>query len=47
MGVDLTVDFHLFRHFAPLEAGLRSIYFPESGGFGFEFLYSLNLAGIY
>jgi hypothetical protein len=47
VGADLTLDFHLFRHFAPLEAGLRSIYFPESGTFGFEFLYSLNLAGIY
>jgi len=47
VGADLTLDFHLFRHFAPLEAGLRSIYFPESGRFGFEFLYRLNLAGIY
>jgi hypothetical protein len=44
MGVDLTVDFHLFRHFAPLEAGLRSIYFPDSKTVGFEFLYSLNLS---
>jgi hypothetical protein len=47
MGVDLTVDFHLFRHFAPLEAGLRSIYFPDSKTVGFEFLYSLNLSGIH
>ena len=47
MGLDLTVDFHLFRHFAPLEAGLRSIYFPDTGTFGFEFLYSLDLTGIY
>jgi hypothetical protein len=46
-GLDLTFDFNLFRHFAPLEAGLRSIYFPETGRFGFEFLYSLNLSGIY
>jgi len=47
IGADLTLDFHLFRHFAPLEAGLRSIYFPESGRFEFEFLYRLNLDGIY
>jgi hypothetical protein len=42
-GLDLTFDFHLFRHFAPLEAGLRTIYFPESNSVGIEFLYSLNL----
>jgi hypothetical protein len=47
VGMDLILDFHLFRHFAPLAAGLRSIYFPESGTFGFEFLYRLNLSGIY
>lgn len=47
IGLDLTVDFHLFRHFAPLEAGLRSIYFPGTGTFGFEFLYAINLSGIY
>jgi hypothetical protein len=46
-GVDLKVDFHLARHFAPLGAGLRTIYFPQNGTFGFEFLYSFNLAGIY
>lgn len=46
-GIDLTFDFNLFRHFAPLEAGLRSVYFPQNGTFGFEFLYSLNLSGIY
>jgi hypothetical protein len=47
IGLDLTVDLHLLRHFAPLEAGLRSIYFPGTGTFGFEFLYSMNLSGIY
>jgi hypothetical protein len=44
IGLDLTFDFHLFRLFAPLEAGLRTVYFPESGTVGFEFLYSLNLS---
>jgi hypothetical protein len=47
VGADLTLDFHLFRHFVPLEAGLRLIYFPETGKFGFEVLYRLNLEGIY
>ena len=47
IGLDLTVDFNLFRHFAPFTAGLRSIYFPGTSTFGFEFLYSLNLSGIY
>jgi hypothetical protein len=46
-GADLTLDFHLFRLFAPLEAGLRSIYFPENGTFGFEFLYRLNIDSLY
>ncbi|NTV83169.1 MAG: hypothetical protein HGA23_02570, partial [Bacteroidales bacterium] len=43
-GLDLTFDFHLFRLFAPLEAGLRTIYFPQSSTFGFEFLYSIDLS---
>jgi hypothetical protein len=47
VGADLMLDFHLFRLFAPLEAGLRSIYFPENGTFGFEFLYRLNLDNFY
>jgi len=46
-GIDLTFDFHIFRFFAPLEAGLRSIYFPDSGTFGFEFLYRLNIDSLY
>jgi hypothetical protein len=43
-GLDLTVDFHLFRLFAPLEAGLRTIYFPQSNTIVFEFLYSIDLS---
>ena len=43
-GLDLTFDFHLFRWFVPLEAGLRTIYFPQSKTVGFEFLYSINLS---
>jgi Tol biopolymer transport system component len=44
LGLDLTFDFHLFRLFVPLEAGLRTIYFPQTQSFGFEFLYSVNLS---
>jgi hypothetical protein len=43
-GLDLTVDFHLFRWFAPLEAGVRTIYLPQDHSFAFEFLYSANLS---
>jgi len=43
-GIDLTFDFHLFRWFAPLEAGLRTIYLPEAGTFSFELLYSVDLS---
>jgi hypothetical protein len=43
-GLDLTVDFNLFRLFAPLEAGLRTIYFPQSNTIAFEFLYSIDLS---
>jgi hypothetical protein len=44
IGLDLTFDLHLFRLFAPFEAGLRTIYFPQTQQVGFEFLYSLNLS---
>ncbi len=46
-GVDLTLDFHLFRSFVPVEAGLRTIYLPESGKMVFEFLYRINLSSVY
>jgi len=43
-GLDLTFDFHLFRWFAPLTAGLRTIYLPWDRQFVFEFLYSVDLS---
>ena len=46
-GLDLTFEFHLFRLFVPLEAGLRSIYLPGDGRFVFEFLYSVNIGSLY
>ena len=41
-GAELTFDFHLLRFVIPIEMGLRSIYYPFSGGYGFEFLYSIS-----
>ena len=41
-GGELTADFHLLRFVAPIEMGIRSIYFPTTGGWGFEFLYSIS-----
>jgi hypothetical protein len=46
-GMDITMDFSLFNFVAPFDAGLRSIYIPESGEFKFQFLFSINLNSIY
>ncbi|MCX6305857.1 MAG: hypothetical protein NT040_12910 [Bacteroidetes bacterium] len=42
LGGELTADFHFLRFVAPIEMGVRSIYYPSSGGWGFEFLYSVS-----
>ncbi len=42
MGGELTADFHLLRFVVPIEMGVRSIYYPSSGGWGFEFLYAVS-----
>jgi hypothetical protein len=47
VGIDLTSDFSLFNLIAPFDAGLRSIYIPESGGMKFELLFSLNFGAMY
>lgn len=41
-GAELTVDFHALRFVAPFNAGVRTIYFPTTQGWGFQFLYSIN-----
>jgi hypothetical protein len=41
-GCELTADFHFLRFVAPVEMGLRTIYFPPDGGWGFEFLYAIS-----
>lgn len=41
-GAELTANLHILRFVYPFELGLRSIYFPWTGTWGFEFLYSVN-----
>jgi hypothetical protein len=47
VGLDLTSDFSLLNLIAPLDAGLRSIYIPETGKIKFELLFSLNFGAMY
>jgi hypothetical protein len=46
-GLDLSVDFHVFRWFVPFEAGLRTIFLPDESRWEFEFLYSVNIGDLY
>jgi hypothetical protein len=46
-GIDLSMDFSLFNFIAPFDAGIRSIYIPETGQMKFQLLFSLNLNSIY
>jgi len=46
-GIDLTMDFSLFNFIAPFDAGIRSIYIPETGKMKFQVLFSINLNSIY
>jgi hypothetical protein len=46
-GVDLSMDFRLFNFVSPFDAGIRSIYLPETGQMKFQVLFSLNLNSIY
>jgi len=41
-GGELTADFHLLRFIAPLEMGIRTVFYPATGGYGFEFLYAVT-----
>lgn len=45
MGVDLTTEINLFRFFAPIEFGLRSIYRPEYQDFQFNLIFSVDFNG--
>jgi len=42
-GLDLTADFYPFRSLFPFEAGLRSIYIPNSGKIQYQLLFSINI----
>jgi hypothetical protein len=42
IGAELTADFHLLRFTAPFNMGVRSLYYPATGGWGLEFLYSIS-----
>ncbi len=41
-GLELMADLHILRFLIPFEFGVRSIYFPDTNSWGFEFLYSIN-----
>lgn len=47
IGFDLTSDFSLFNLIAPLDAGIRSMYNPESGDIKFGLIFSLNFGAMY
>jgi hypothetical protein len=47
VGLDFTSDFSLLNLIAPIDAGLRSIYIPETGKMKFELLFSLNFGAMY
>jgi hypothetical protein len=42
LGGELTADFHLLRFIVPIEMGLRSLYYPSTGGWGFQLVYSIS-----
>jgi hypothetical protein len=42
MGIDVTSDINLLRLYAPANAGVRTIFLPETGKFRFEFLFSID-----
>jgi len=47
IGIDLSSDFSFLNLITPLDAGLRTIYIPETGKFKFQMLFSLNFGGMY
>jgi hypothetical protein len=42
-GAELTTDLHLLRFLYPFDLGVRAVYFPSQGSWGWEFLYAINL----
>ena len=44
MGVDLTADFHVFRVFFPINAGIRLAYLPNTESYISSFLFRIDLS---
>ncbi len=42
-GCELSADFNLLRFVAPLEFGIRSLYYPGAASWGWEFFYAVAL----
>ena len=47
VGIDLMGDTHIFRFIAPIEIGLRYIYFPDRHSGTFQFLFGINFDSFY
>lgn len=45
LGMDLVSDLHVLRFFAPMEAGVRSVYLPQSNSFTFNLLFTVDFNG--
>ena len=45
-GIELTADMHIFRLLFPFDLGVRYIYLPELKESKFEFMFSIDFAGI-
>lgn len=46
-GFELTSDFHFLSLQAPVDLGLRYIYYPDQNTFNFEFLFSVDFSSLY
>ncbi len=43
IGAELTADLHLLRFLYPIELGLRSMFFPTTSTWGFQFMWGVNI----
>jgi hypothetical protein len=46
-GLDLRMDLNVVNFITAFDTGLRTIYFPQTRNFGFEFLFSIDLNSLY
>lgn len=47
IGMDLTLNLHFLSILAPLEIGVRAMYFPSQGGVSFEAIYYTDFDSLY